>query len=66
MSLDVRRFTVSVTPELDRRLDDLKRSRYWHTTQSEMIRDLISLGLLHFEGYTEETKETATPEVPEA
>lgn len=65
MPLEVRRFTVSVTPELDRKLDELKRARYWNATQSEMIRDLIALGLLHFESEPEEIKETAAPEVPE-
>lgn len=65
MPLEVRRFTVSVTPELDRKLDDLKRARYWNATQSEMIRDLIALGLLHFEAEPEEIKETAAPEGPE-
>ncbi len=49
MPLEVRRFSVSVTPELDRKLDELKRTRYWNAPQSEMIRDLITLGLLHFE-----------------
>lgn len=65
MPLEVRRFSVSVSPEIDRKLEELKRTRYWNATQSEMIRDLISLGLLHFEAEPEEKKEPAAPEVPE-
>ncbi len=66
MAMTVRRFTVSVTPEIDRKLDELKQARYWNVPQSEMVRELIILGLLHFEAEEpQKEKETIISEVPE-
>lgn len=40
-----KRFTVSITPEMDKQLDELKRNLFYNKTNSEMIRELIKKGL---------------------
>lgn len=45
MATDLKRFTISVTPALEKRLDKAKKEHYYKTTQNDMIRDLITLGL---------------------
>ena len=45
MATTLRRFTISVTPSMDADLDAAKKERYYKSTQSDMIRDLISRGL---------------------
>lgn len=45
MATTLRRFTISITPSMDADLDAAKKERYYKSTQSDMIRDLISLGL---------------------
>ena len=41
----MKRFTVSVTPDIEQSLDKLKKEQFYNTTQSEMVRYLIKLGL---------------------
>lgn len=45
MATDLRRFTVSITPMMETRLDEAKKKVYYKDTQSDMIRDLIIRGL---------------------
>lgn len=45
MATNLKRFTISLTPTLEKKLDKLKKERYYRTTQNDMIRELISLGL---------------------
>lgn len=45
MATTLRRFTISITPSMDADLDAVKKERYYKSTQNDMIRDLISLGL---------------------
>lgn len=45
MSTELKRFTISVTPEMEVALDAAKKERYYKATQSQMIRDLITRGL---------------------
>jgi Arc/MetJ-type ribon-helix-helix transcriptional regulator len=44
MSTDMKRFTVSVTPEIEARLDEIKREEPYKPV-SEIMRRLIVLGL---------------------
>lgn len=39
------RFTVSVDDDIAIRLDKLKQAKYYNTTRSKMVQDLIALGL---------------------
>lgn len=50
MATDLKRFTISVTPEMEERLDKAKQEIYYKDTQNRMIRDLILLGLNAIEG----------------
>ncbi len=45
MVTNMKRFTVSVTPDIEQSLDKLKKEQFYNTTQSEMVRYLIKLGL---------------------
>lgn len=45
MATDMKRFTISVTDEMDIRLDRLKQARYYNVTRNKMIQDLIVIGL---------------------
>lgn len=45
MSTEMKRYTISITPTLECALNEIKKEKYCHTTQSEMIRDLIVRGL---------------------
>lgn len=49
MATDMRRFTISVTHNIDMELDKAKREIYYKDTQNEMIRDLIIRGLQNLE-----------------
>lgn len=39
------RFTISIDPETAVKLDRLKQLKYYNTTRSQMVQDLIALGL---------------------
>lgn len=49
MATDMRRFTISVTHNMDMELGKAKRETYYKDTQNEMIRDLIMRGLRNLE-----------------
>ena len=49
MATDMRRFTISVTHNMDMELDEAKRETHYKDTQNEMIRDLIMRGLQNLE-----------------
>jgi len=45
MATNMKRFTISITPEMDATLAQLKKEVYYDRTRSEMIRDIIMRGL---------------------
>lgn len=45
MATDLTRFTISVTPELEKKLDIAKKERYYKVNRNDMIRELINRGL---------------------
>lgn len=45
MATQLKRFTISVTPEMEEKLEKVKRELYYKETQNYMVRELISLGL---------------------
>lgn len=45
MATDLKRFSISVTAEMEQALDDAKRKAYYNQSQTDMIRDLIERGL---------------------
>ena len=45
MATGLRRFTISITPHMELKLDAVKKDVYYKTTQTEMIRSLIARGL---------------------
>ena len=46
MATDLKRFTISITDELEMDLNEEKKETYYAETQSEMVRDLIARGLV--------------------
>lgn len=56
MSTNLKRFTISVTPTMEKKLDELKQQHYYKTTQTRMIRDLINKGLKTLEEGKDEEK----------
>lgn len=51
------RFTVSVDDDIAIRLDKLKQVKYYNTTRSKMVQDLIALGLETMQKNVDFTKE---------
>lgn len=45
MATDMKRFTISVTDDMEERLDRLKQAKYYKVTKNRMIQDLICIGL---------------------
>lgn len=45
MATDLKRFTISITPEMEADLDSVKQRLYYRDTRNTMIRDLIIRGL---------------------
>ena len=43
------RFTISVSPDMARKLDALKQRIYYRTSRNVMIQDLLLRGLASFE-----------------
>lgn len=58
MSTDLKRFTISVTPDIEADLDTVKKEHFYKATKNEMIRTLIIKGLdaLKTEGDSNVTK----------
>ena len=53
MSTELKRFTISITPEIEAKLDSLKQRLYYRNTRNTMIRDLIVRGLASLEAEEE-------------
>ena len=49
MATNLKRFTISITPSMEKSLDKLKQEKYYNNTRNDMIRDLITRGLISFE-----------------
>lgn len=49
MSTSMKRFSVSVTPDLEKRLDTIKKELFYKKTQTQMLREVIKRGLDSFE-----------------
>jgi len=45
MATDMKRFTISVTKDMESDLDMLKQAKYYNTTKNKMIQDLLVLGI---------------------
>lgn len=45
MTTNMKRFSISLTPDLAADLDALKKDKFYNSNQSDMIRFLITLGL---------------------
>ncbi len=45
MATNLKRFTISITPEMEREMDQLKQRLYYKDTRNTMVRDLIIRGL---------------------
>lgn len=45
MATDLKRFTISITPQMETDLDAVKQRLYYKDTRNAMIRDLIIRGL---------------------
>lgn len=46
MATNLKRFTISISDEMKIELNEEKKETYYAKTQSEMIRDLITRGLV--------------------
>ena len=45
MGTDLKRFSISVTDEMEVRLDKIKQLKYYKTSKNKMIQDLLCIGL---------------------
>ena len=45
MATDLKRFSISVTDEMEVRLDRMKQIKYYKTSKNKMIQDLLCIGL---------------------
>lgn len=45
MDTDKKRFSITLTEELEIRLNRMKQEKYYNTSQNKMIQDLILMGL---------------------
>lgn len=53
----IRRFTISITEEMEHDLDWAKQEVYYKTSQNAMLRDLIARGLAALEAERSQEKE---------
>lgn len=53
------RMSITITHEVKRELEQLKKTRYWNVPYSEMYRELIRLGLEAKGESCETTRKTA-------
>lgn len=52
----IRRFTISITEEMEHDLDWAKKEVYYQTSQNAMLRDLIARGLAALEAERSQEK----------
>lgn len=45
MATNMKRQTITLTEEMAIRLDRIKQAKYYNTSQSKMLQDLICLGI---------------------
>lgn len=57
MATNMLRFTISVDDDTAVKLDKLKQLKYYNTTRSKMVQDLIALGLESMQTEVDFTKE---------
>lgn len=57
MATNMLRFTISVDDDTAVKLDKLKQLKYYNTTRSKMVQDLIALGLESMQKEVDFTKE---------
>lgn len=65
MATDMLRFTISVTKDMEEKLDLLKQAKYYDVTRNRMIQELICIGLESMQSEIDKIgkirdKETAT------
>lgn len=60
MATELKRFTISITPEIEAKLDSLKQRLYYSTTRNTMVRDLIIRGLASLEAEEDAAKDKKT------
>ena len=51
------RFTISVSPDMAKKLDALKQRIYYRTSRNVMIQDILLRGLASFEAEEEASKD---------
>ena len=49
MSTELKRFTISITPEIESKMDALKQRLYYRTSRTAMIKDILLRALASFE-----------------
>lgn len=66
MATDMKRFTISVTDEMEIQLDRMKQAKYYKTTKNKMIQDLICLGLEVMQKELDSANSEGTSNTPKA
>ena len=66
MATDMKRFTISVTDEMEIQLDRMKQAKYYKTTKNKMIQDLICLGLKVMQKELDSANSEGTSNTPKA
>ena len=62
MATDMKRQTISLTEDMEARLDRVKQAKYYNTSRSKMLQDLICMGLDVMEELIK--KEQKTDKIP--
>ena len=57
MATDMKRFTISVTPEMEKSIEKLKKSEFYNKPYSEMYRYILNAGILAIKDGSEQQKE---------
>jgi len=57
MATDMKRFTISVTPEMEKSIEKLKKSEFYNKPYSEMYRYILNAGILAIKDVSEQQKE---------
>ena len=58
MATDMKRFTLTVTPEIKEKLDELKKSEFYDRPHADMYRSVIDAGLLAIKSGLKQQSET--------
>ena len=60
MATELKRMTFAITPDVEVRLDEMKRKMFYNCSRSEMVRKLLEAGADAIDKREETNEKTAT------